>query len=104
MKNCKPIQTSVDTYKSLNPVQMDKKSYKIEFRFNTFRNSSITGREGEIYVNTALSIEEMWEDKDQLEKLCFMEVQRLKPKWQVLSLNLTKISNDKRNNTNMSRV
>ena len=74
----------------------EEKSYKIEFTFDTFRNSSITGREGEIYVNTKLSTEEMWEDKDQLRKICFGEVQRLKPKWQVIRLELKTITPDKR--------
>lgn len=66
--------------------------YKVEFDFTTFRNSSITGRKGQINLITDESIESCWENEDAIKKLCAHEVNRLKPSYQIFSLDIKKIS------------
>lgn len=77
----------------------EENSYLVEFEFTTFRNSSITGRKGSIVINTKLSIDEAWKDEDEIKQIAFMEIQRLKPKWQVISLTIKNISHDKKKAT-----
>lgn len=74
----------------------EENSFLVKFEFSTFRNSSITGRRGQIEINTVKGIDDAWQDEAEISKLCYMEVQRLKPTWQVISLKIKTISDVKK--------
>jgi hypothetical protein len=66
--------------------------YKVRFAFTTFdlRRSMATGRNGSMSIYTALSIDEL--DKEEVKLLCVNEVVRLKPKWNILMLDIESIT------------
>lgn len=70
--------------------------YIVTFEFSTFRNSSITARQGSIHLITELSAEEIWQDEEGIKQICLSEVKRLKPKWNVFTLNLKTITLDEK--------
>lgn len=70
---------------------MDKE-YVVKFSFTTFntRNSVMTGRNGRINIVAHVPIEQV--DKDEVKQMCVNEMLRLKPKWNILALDITDIS------------
>jgi hypothetical protein len=71
---------------------MSTDQYKVSFRFTTFdlRKSMATGREGSININSSVPKEEI--DMAEVKQLCVNEVLRLKPKWNILTLDVKDIS------------
>lgn len=66
--------------------------YKVLFTFTTFHisKSMATGRQGSININSAVPKEEI--DPEEVKQLCVNEVLRLKPKWNILVLDVKEIS------------
>lgn len=66
--------------------------YKVSFTFTTFdlKKSIATGRHGKININSSVPKEEI--DMEEVKKLCVDEVLRLKPKWNILMLDVKDIS------------
>jgi hypothetical protein len=69
-----------------------KTEYKVAFSFTTFdtAKSMMTGREGSIQIWSIVPKEEM--DLEEVKQLCVNEVLRLKPKWNILTLDIKDIS------------
>lgn len=68
-----------------------EKEYLVKFDFTTFdtRLSRMTGRGGSIRVVSVLRPEDM--DTNELKQLAVNEMYRLKPKWNILSLDIKSI-------------
>lgn len=69
---------------------MPEQEFKILFDFTTFdlKRSVMTGRSGSILINSKVPKEEI--DMAQLKQLCVDEMLRLKPKWNILGLEIKK--------------
>ena len=72
--------------------QVPEKEYKVSFTFTTFNTSKsmATGRSGTINVVSVLLPEDM--DTNELKQLCVNEMLRMKPKWNILMLDIKSIS------------
>lgn len=70
---------------------MDKE-YVVKFSFTTFdtRRSMMTGRSGSINIVAHVPIEEV--NKEEVKQLCVNEMYRLKPKWNIFTLDIIDIS------------
>lgn len=70
----------------------ETQEYKVSFTFTTFdlRKSMATGRQGKININSCVPKEEI--DIEEVKQLCVDEVLRLKPKWNILILDVKDIS------------
>lgn len=77
---------------SINKGDALEHSFFVQFRFTTFdtRRSMLHGREGSMSVNTTASSIEI--DNPEVKALCVSEVNRIKPKWNILSLDIKSIS------------
>jgi len=66
--------------------------YKVSFRFTTFdlHKSMATGRTGSINIISTVPKEDI--DPEEVKQLCVNEVLRLKPKWNILLLDVKDIS------------
>lgn len=80
-----------------------RNNYLVKFDFTTFRNSTITGRKGEVVIHSKLSLDEIWTDEETIKRICHSEIIRLKPKWQVFSITIKEISHDKEKKTNSNQ-
>ena len=65
--------------------------YVVKFSFTTFdtAKSMMTGREGSVNINSTVPKEEI--DPEEVKQLCVNEVLRLKPKWNILMLEVKSI-------------
>lgn len=71
---------------------MTNQEYIVKFTFTTFdiSKSMMTGREGSININSTVPVDEI--DREEVKQLCVNEVLRLKPKWNILMLDVKSIS------------
>lgn len=69
-----------------------KWEYKVSFTFTTFDipQSMATGRNGKINIESSVPKEEI--SIEEVKQLCVNEVLRLKPKWNILVLDVKDIS------------
>jgi hypothetical protein len=74
--------------------------YKVSFRFTTFdlRRSMATGRTGSINIISTVPKEDI--DPSEVKQLCVNEVLRLKPKWNILTMDVNDISPLKQKRSN----
>lgn len=70
----------------------DDKEYVVKFSFTTFdtRRSMMTGRNGQINIVAHVPIEKV--DNADIKQMCVNEMLQLKPKWNILALDITDIS------------
>lgn len=76
----------------LPPIPEGKNRFKVNFNFTTVRGSMFSGRSGECYVDSSLSIEELKKDEDHaVQDICLAVIHTKKPSYKVFNLTITSI-------------